>query len=247
MVQGSREVPTGTYDSTDSYAATFLTAVESMYNGTTCRTCVEKLLPALTLSVKAIESTQDSDGLTWAKPEGRVKYLLDQAEVGAGLRSARRLAILVGDNALATRISGMQQRHDVGLRTMMGDRQTVLWAIAASPTIASLFALPSERAVVDDTILYPDSLAKVALPALIPDLVSVDRQAAQSYVGRWPRWTQDPEVWGFPVLVAWALQNSGDQLGAQTGAAAFHSLLVDGYRGSALTVGHIGQLLTLEA
>jgi hypothetical protein len=247
VVQGSRETSTGTYDSTDSYAATFLTAVESMYNGTTCRTCVEKLLPALTLSIKAIESTQDSDGLTWAKPEGRVKYLLDQAEVAAGLRSAKRLAVLVGDNAFATRITGIQQRHDVGLRTMTGDGQSVLWAIAASPTVASLFALPSERAVVDDAILYPDSLAKVALPALVPDLVFVDRLAAQSYVTRWPRWTQDPQVWGFPVLVAWALHNSGEQPAAQSGIAAFHALLVDGYRGSALTVGHIGQLLVLEA
>jgi hypothetical protein len=248
VVRGSQEVATGTYDSTDSYAGTFLVAVESMYNGTACLACVEKLLPALTLSIKAIESTQDpADGLTWAKPEGRVKYLLDQTEVAAGLRSAKRLAILVGDNVLASRIAGVQQRHDVGLRTMMGDGETVLWAIAANSTVASVFELPSERAVVNDGILYPDSLAKVSLSALVPDFVPIDRGAAQRYVGRWPRWTQDPDIWGFPVLVSWALQNSGDQTGAQNGVAAFHALLVDGYRGSALTVGHIGQLLVLEA
>lgn len=247
VVKGSTEIATGTYDSSDSYAATFLIAIESMYNGTTCRTCVEKLLPAVALSIRAIESTQDTDGLTWAKPDGRVKYLLDQTEVAAGLRSAKRLAVVVGDYALATKILGIQQRHDLGLRTMIGDGQSVLWAIAANPTVASIFELPSERSMVDDAVLYPDSFAKIAVLALVPDFVSVDRQAAQRYVARWPRWTEDPQVWGFPVLVAWALQASGDQQGAQSGAMALHGLLVDGYRGTALTVGHIGQLLVLHA
>ena len=272
VVKGSNEIATGAYDSTDSYAATFLVALESMYNGTTCRTCVEKLLPALTLSIVAIKSTQDSDGLTWAKPEGRVKYLMDQTEVAAGLRSANRMAILVGDNSLATKIAGMQQRHDEGLRTMVGDGRTMLWAIAANPAVASQFELPSERSEVDDAVLYPDSFAKVSVSALVPDFAfravasSVDQQpsqtaqqsaqqtsqrtsqqAAEQYVARWPRWTEDPEVWGFPVLVAWALQNSGNSQGAQAGVAALHGLLLDGYRGTALTVGHVGQLLVLEA
>jgi hypothetical protein len=255
VANASAEIATGSYDSTDSYAGTFLVAVESMYEGTQCRTCVEKLLPALSLSIKAITATQDVDGLTWAKPEGHVKYLLDQAEVAAGLRSARRLSLLVGDGLLANRIDLVQRQHDAGLKSMMGVGQPngvtnsagigTLWAIAESKTIAATFGLGSERVYVNEAILYPDSFASVAVAALVPDAIAVDHRAAQRYIANWPRWKEDPDTWGYPVLVAWALQNSGATLEARTSAIVLHTQFVDGYQSSAITAGHIGQLLMI--
>jgi hypothetical protein len=248
-VVASREDALGTFDSTDAYAATFLMAVESMYDGTSCMACVEKLGSALPRAIDAIASTMDVDGLTWARPEGHVKYLMDQAEVGAGLRSARRIAMAFGDNMFAATIDGLIARHNVGLANMIGNGGATVWALAETPEVARRYELPSVRSTVNDSLLYPDALADVFVAALIPDLsVGSNRsgiQIAQQYVGRWPRWKEDPDIWGFPVLVTWAFIQGGDRATATTGITALHQLLVDGYRGDALTVGHIGQLLAV--
>ena len=54
----------------------------------------------------------------------------------------------------------------------------------------------------------------------------------------WWRWDQDPAVW-----VSWALDNAGQSVTVQRGVATLHAWVRDGYRGEALTVGHVGQLL----
>ncbi len=249
LVVASREDALASFDSTDAYAATFLMAVESMYDGTLCSACVERLGSALPRAVDAIASTMDVDGLTWARPEGHVKYLMDQAEVGAGLRSALRLALAFGDNIFAATIDGLIARQNVGLANMVGSGGATVWAIAETSEVARRYELPSARATVDDNLLYPDSLADVFVAALIPDLsggsIRPGGQIAEQYVRRWPRWKEDPDTWGFPVLVTWAFIQGADRASATTGITALHQLLVDGYRGDALTVGHVGQLLAV--
>jgi hypothetical protein len=249
VVVDGREVATGHHDSTDAYAGTYLVAVEAMYEATRCVDCLQQLGRSVSLAVTAIASTQDGDGLTWAQPAGRVKYLMDQAEVGAGLRSAERLAALLNDEPLRRRTRDMRRRHDHGLATMLhaGNGQT-LWALAENDDVARRFELLSAKTFVDESRLYPDSLGPVFVAALVAD-VSPDYAAAaiDSYTQRWHRWTEDPDTWGFPVLVAWALANAGRSDEANSGAMKLHQLVVDGYRGNALTVGHVGQLLTMIA
>ena len=53
----------------------------------------------------------------------------------------------------------------------------------------------------------------------------------------------DPDVWGSPVLVAWALNNAGQTPTVERGVLALHAWVRDGYREEALTVGHVGELL----
>ena len=55
--------------------------------------------------IRAIESTLDTDGLTWATPTYHVKYLMDEAEVYVGLRSAAALTSALTDKATASRMT----------------------------------------------------------------------------------------------------------------------------------------------
>jgi hypothetical protein len=129
---GTAERSTGHHDSTDAYAATFLIAIESLYEGTRCTDCVGRLHPAMIRALTAILRTQDGDGLTWAQPAGRVKYLMDQAEVAAGLRSAERLFRVLGDGAAANDAVAIRSRHDLGLRSMTSNPDgSIVLAIAA--------------------------------------------------------------------------------------------------------------------
>jgi hypothetical protein len=242
-------VSTETHDSTDAYAGTFLMAIDAMGESTKCTPCVNRLGPNIRLAVRAIAATQDVDGLTWAQPIGRVKYLMDQAEVAAGLRAAQRLAVLLDDPILGSEVGSMRARHDVGLASMIGDGSTpMVWAIAESSAVAAEFELSSVRVTVDEGKLYPDALGPIFAAALAPDVSpKILQDATKRYNERWWRWDQDPDTWGFPVLVAWALNHADETVAVNRGVLALHQLVVDGYRGQALTVGHVGQLLAFSA
>ncbi|MGH2830327.1 MAG: hypothetical protein ACRDJM_07565, partial [Actinomycetota bacterium] len=75
---------TGSMDSTDAYAATFLSALGELYRTTGNRTRLEGYRTGIAKAAAAIDATTDSDGLTWAKPDYRMKYLMDNAEVYEG-------------------------------------------------------------------------------------------------------------------------------------------------------------------
>jgi hypothetical protein len=58
----------GTADSTDSYAGMFLVTTRAALVVSGDVAHLARLAPSVRLAVSAIESTQDQDGLTWAKP-----------------------------------------------------------------------------------------------------------------------------------------------------------------------------------
>src|SRR5581483_5371650 len=71
----------GTADSTDSYAATFLTVVWNYYNAPGAdQAYIASIQTQLDNIGKAAIYTQDSDGLTWALPTFHIKYLEDNSE-----------------------------------------------------------------------------------------------------------------------------------------------------------------------
>ena len=77
---------TQSYDSSDSYAATFLTLVRAYYDTTGDAAFLRGIEADLRLVAGAIYSTMDPrDGLTYAKADYRIKYLMDNAEVYRGL------------------------------------------------------------------------------------------------------------------------------------------------------------------
>jgi hypothetical protein len=110
---GGAMVSTGDMDSTDAFAGTFLLAARAALKASGDKARLATLRRGVGLAVHAIEATQDHDGLTWAKPAWRVKYLMDQAETYAGLRAAAgELAHAQGDQALADR--AMDDRPKAG-------------------------------------------------------------------------------------------------------------------------------------
>jgi hypothetical protein len=72
----------------------------------------DKVRAAAKRSLKCIQNLTDKDGLTWAKPDHKVKFLMDNIEVRAGLAAARDLFIATGDAAEAK--AAGDQAVDVG-------------------------------------------------------------------------------------------------------------------------------------
>ncbi len=94
---------TGTMDSTDSYAATFLSAVRDVYTMTGDTTKLQSLRTGILKAASAIEATTHTDGLTWAKPDYKMKYLMDNAEVYEGWVAAADLGTALGDATFRSR------------------------------------------------------------------------------------------------------------------------------------------------
>ena len=82
----------GVRDSTDAPAGLFLLTLLAAQRGFSRGGGGAPQLPrfsaGITGALRAIEATQDADGLTWAKPGYPVKYLMDQSETYAGLVAA---------------------------------------------------------------------------------------------------------------------------------------------------------------
>jgi len=73
----------GSYDSTDSYAATFLSLLRKYYEVTGDMQYLVDNKGKIDQIANVMVATLD-DGLTWAKPDYKVKYLMDNAEVYKG-------------------------------------------------------------------------------------------------------------------------------------------------------------------
>ncbi|MDP4268331.1 MAG: hypothetical protein Q8880_12985, partial [Bacteroidota bacterium] len=81
-------VSTFDYDSYDSYPATFLSLLKDYYTvskNTSFFISNSDYIHAITASML---NSADADGLTWAKPNYKVKYLMDNCEVYKGITDA---------------------------------------------------------------------------------------------------------------------------------------------------------------
>ncbi len=112
------ETPTQTADSTDSYAATFLTLAWNAWQSgdANARSYILGLSYQLDVIGGVLIQTQQSDGLTWAKPDYEIKYLMDNCEAYRGLRDLASLyQNAFGDAARAayynTAADAMQNGH----------------------------------------------------------------------------------------------------------------------------------------
>lgn len=100
------------YDSADSYPATFATLVLRYVKATGDTAWVKAHADELDLLGQAMVASQDpADGLTWAKPNYKVKYLMDNCEVYRGFVDlAALMADVIGD---AQKASYYRQRAEV--------------------------------------------------------------------------------------------------------------------------------------
>ena len=107
------EEPTGDYDSTDSYAALFLVLLRdyaARYGNTALLSDhAEQIRQVAEVIFASMEK-----GYSYAKPDYRMMYLMDNCEVYGGLRAAAELGELIGDGDLqkkaANAVSVYQKR-----------------------------------------------------------------------------------------------------------------------------------------
>lgn len=86
----TKETSKQSYDSTDSYAATFLTVLNKYYEKTNDKEYLVSKAADIKRIVNAMLSTMHN-GLTFAKPDYEVKYLMDNCEVFEGITAAINL------------------------------------------------------------------------------------------------------------------------------------------------------------
>lgn len=90
------------YDSVDSYAATFLCVLAEYYRQTGDTALLQENAGDIQRIFACLSSLFD-DGLTWSKPDYRIKYLMDNCEVYEGLAAAE---LLFGEALDAPELAG---------------------------------------------------------------------------------------------------------------------------------------------
>jgi hypothetical protein len=99
----------GKRDATDSYAATFLLAAWRYQQASGQRPSAE-IIKAAQKSLAAIEAVAQADGLTIAKPEYAIKFLMDNIEVHQGLTEGAQFFDSVGLKTEARKARTMAAR-----------------------------------------------------------------------------------------------------------------------------------------
>lgn len=154
-----------TYDSTDSYAATFIEGMERFRQEAGGSAFVRTRYSAIRKAVQAIQLTYQSDGLCWSRPDYPVKYLMDNVEVYRGLQAAAQIARVLRQD------SDSQQWRQLAAKTRMAI-ETLLWYNAGG-----YYAWARHQNDALETRLsewYPDVMAQLMAIAWLP--VSARRQ-----------------------------------------------------------------------
>ncbi|HVK06512.1 MAG TPA: hypothetical protein VM490_23785 [Armatimonadaceae bacterium] len=115
--------PTGKYDSTDSYASTYLELVDALHRGGPDRAWLRGRYPFVRRSVDAMRLTLQKNDLTTATPTWPVMYTMDNVEVLRGLRAAVRLARAQGAASDARAWAAMADRTQAAIARHLWDEK----------------------------------------------------------------------------------------------------------------------------
>lgn len=158
--------PKNSYDSTDSYAALFLSALEKYSEVSSDESYAVSHGDEITGVYQAMLSTY-SGGLTFAKPDYSIQYLMDNCEVYTGLCAAEKLFGRLGEKAFkddaAAKKSAVQRSIASMFRTANG-----------------LFVPYLGSRPADVNKFYPDMAAQL-YPVIFGVLSPTDESAAQVY------------------------------------------------------------------
>ena len=176
------ETPANDADSTDSYAATFLSLVWNAWQSgnAQARTLISGLSYQLDVIGGVLTSTQQSDGLTWAKPDYQIKYLMDNCEAYRGLRDLAALfQNAFGDSAKAAYYNNAANAMQNGILSMW---KNGTWGVYRDNL--------GQDAAANMGTWYADATAQL-FPVLMGVLGSSDSRSQQSYAAfnaAWPGW-----------------------------------------------------------
>ncbi|MGZ4789561.1 MAG: hypothetical protein ACXVZX_13675, partial [Terriglobales bacterium] len=205
IVNGN-EVSSGDADSTDSYAATFLSVAYAYFatGNPAAQAYVRSIASDIDLIGHVLAKTQQSDGLTWAKPDYQIKYLMDNAEVFRGLADAATLFGSMGDAAKQNYYTSLATKCQSGVWSMWMNGKWAVYKDGIGRLIGPNMAT-----------WYPDASAQMfpVLYGVVPGNDSRAKQAYDYFNKAWPGWPQlsyskqDPFPW---VMVADAAMLMGD-------------------------------------
>jgi hypothetical protein len=207
-VNNGAETATQTADSTDSYAATFLTVVWNAWRtgDSSAQSYILGLSYQLDMIGGVLVQTQQGDGLTWAKPDYQIKYLMDNCEAYRGLRDLASIyQNAFGDS---TKAAYYNAAADSMLNGILGMWLNGTWAVYKDDL--GRLAAPNMGT------WYADATAQM-FPVLMGVVSASDSRAQQSYKAfnaAWPGWptlsfnSQDSFPW---CLVGDAAAAMGDK------------------------------------
>lgn len=212
--------PSGAEDSTDAYAGTFLLAALDTEQADPDPGALAALAPAIAGALDAIQSTQQPDGLTWAKPSYQAAYLMDQSEAFAGLEAAGLLESALGNTTL-------ESSADASATSMAGGVGS-LWDGASGGFAWAAFPDGATTGV-DWHRLYPDTMEEAWAVAFGLATPAQGTAIADAMTADEPQWDQPDAMASMAgnglsaagdwPLAAWALEEVG-QVGAGEAAAA---------------------------
>jgi hypothetical protein len=201
------ETSRNTADSTDSYAATFMSLALAFYQtgDPSAQNYVKSIATQLDSIAGVLIQTQQADGLTWSKPDYQIKYLMDNCEAYRGLRD---LAVVfqtaLGDSTKAAIYNSAADRMLQGINGMWMNGS---WAVykdnggtLTAPNMAKWYAAATSQ----------------LFPVLEGVIAASDPRSVQVYANlnaAWPGWpslsynAQDSFPW---ILVGDAAAIMGD-------------------------------------
>ena len=150
---------TGDYDSTDSYAATYLDLLLAISQAGHDRHWLQQKQHSIVKAVDAIRLTMQPVGLTLAKPTYAVMYTMDNTETAAGLRSGSALAAILGMTHESLAYLALANRMSAAVSTDLWDPATESYLIGLQPDgfRAKGYA-----------VWYPDVMANLLAVAWLP-------------------------------------------------------------------------------
>ena len=195
-------------DSTDSYAATFLSLAWSFYSSgnPTAQSYVKTLSYQLDAIGQVLALTADTDGLTWSKPDYHIKYLMDNCEAYRGLRDLA----LIEQNAF-NNVAKAQQYNAMADKMYNSIIAMYLGGGKWAPYKDALGRLPAPNLAT----WYADASSQM-FPVMQGVIPGTDAKAIATYAtfnAAWPGWqnlsfnAQDQFPW---VMIADAAAAMGD-------------------------------------
>ena len=201
-VNGATESSLDTFDSADSYAATFLSPAEALWStgDPGARSFIKDTIGEYTLNVigNVVTNLQQSNGLVYAMPTDRVEYLMDNSEDYRGLVDFAHLAAQAwGDTGAAGWYSAHAYAIEAGIQSVLYIQNSGLYRPHAGSDAPNL------------KIWYPDSVAQLypMIQGVTAPLSSRSRIVYAAFNQAWPAWvdlsfnSQDRFPW---VVVSYA-------------------------------------------
>jgi len=195
------------YDSVDSYAALFLVAMKKyvqVYNDYSYPRLHNESI--ILVSSVLINETVMNDGLTYAKPSYKIKYLMDNCEVYQGLLAASWLfSYVLGDHGKSIYFSQLANIVSSKIETLMYDTSKSLYKYYTGATSINL------------SVFYPEATAQL-FPISLDLISNTSSRAGHLFVqfklfhSDWNDLTTERFPWAWNVLAAAKLGSVTDAM-----------------------------------